>query len=94
MATRDYTDEGAEITPRPRTLGPVDKRDSQIALRVIQSCSLGRAAMVRGLMTDEEWAFFGPFLIENRSHGGRPPADHRRVLDELLPKVWTGFRVI
>lgn len=46
--------------------------------------------MVRGLMTDEEWAFFGPFLIENRSRGGRPPSDHRRVLDAVFWIARTG----
>ncbi|HVK90561.1 MAG TPA: hypothetical protein VM468_03990 [Mycoplana sp.] len=28
-------------------------------------------------MSDAEWAFFAPFLIENRSRGGRRPQDHR-----------------
>ena len=41
-------------------------------------------------MTDEEWAFFAPFLIENRSRGGRPPVDHRRVLDAILWVMRTG----
>ncbi|MGB3627209.1 MAG: IS5 family transposase [Henriciella sp.] len=41
-------------------------------------------------MTDEEWAFFAPFLIENRSRGGRPPADHRRVLDAVFWIARTG----
>jgi hypothetical protein len=38
--------------------------------------------LIRGLMTDEEWAYFEPFLI-HRS-GGRPPRNHRRVLDAVL----------
>lgn len=46
--------------------------------------------MARELMTDEEWAFFAPFLIENRSRGGRPPADHRRVLDAVFWIARTG----
>lgn len=46
--------------------------------------------MARGPMTDEEWAFFAPFLIENRSRGGRPPADHRRVLDAVFWIARTG----
>jgi transposase len=41
-------------------------------------------------MTDEEWGFFKPFLTENRSRGGRPPADHRRVLDAILWITRTG----
>ncbi|MCA3292580.1 MAG: transposase, partial [Roseomonas sp.] len=35
-------------------------------------------------MSDAEWAFFAPFLIENRRRGGRRPLDHRRVLDGVL----------
>jgi hypothetical protein len=30
-------------------------------------------------MTDDEWAYFEPFLIHRG--GGRPPRNHRRVLD-------------
>ena len=33
--------------------------------------------MVGGLISDEEWAFFAPFVIE----GGHRPRDHRLVLD-------------
>ena len=47
--------------------------------------------MLRGLMSDEEWAFFAPFLIENRSRGGRPPQDHRRVLDGIFYVTRTGL---
>ena len=36
--------------------------------------------MIRGLLSDEEWAFFAPFVIETGARRGRPPADHRRVL--------------
>lgn len=46
--------------------------------------------MIRGLLSDEEWAFFAPFLTENRSRGGRRPADHRRVLDAILWVTRTG----
>jgi transposase len=31
-----------------------------------------------------EWPFFAPFLIENRSRGGRLPQDHRKVLDGIF----------
>ena len=46
--------------------------------------------MVRGLMTDEEWAVFKPFLASRSSQGGRPPRDHRRVLDGILWIARTG----
>ena len=38
--------------------------------------------MVRGLMSDEEWAFFAPFVIE----GGPRRRDHRLVLAEPGPE--------
>jgi transposase len=37
--------------------------------------------LIRGLMTDDEWAYFEPFLIRR---GGRPPRNHRRVLDAVF----------
>lgn len=40
--------------------------------------------MIRGLMTDEEWAIVEPFLTTPSLRGGRPPANHRRVLDGIL----------
>ena len=46
--------------------------------------------LIRGLMSDDEWSFFVPFLTENRSRGGRRPADHRRVLDAILWITRTG----
>ena len=46
--------------------------------------------MNRGLLTDDKWGFFKPFLTENRLRGGRPPADHRRVLDAILWITRTG----
>jgi transposase len=49
---------------------------------------LRRAALIRGLMTDDEWACFEPFLI-HRS-GGRPPRNHRRVLDAVFWLMRTG----
>ncbi len=39
--------------------------------------------MIWGLTTDEEWAFFRPFVSE--AHG-RPPLEHRRMLDAVF---WT-----
>ncbi len=46
--------------------------------------------MIRGLMTDEEWAIVEPFLTTPCSRGGRPPANHRRVLDGILWICRTG----
>ena len=43
--------------------------------------------MIRGLMTDDEWAYFEPFLIRR---GGRPPHNHRRVLDAVFWLMRTG----
>ena len=40
--------------------------------------------MIRGLMTDDEWAVLGPFLTTASLRGGRPPANHRRVLDGVF----------
>jgi transposase len=38
-------------------------------------------------MTDEEWAYFEPFLIQRR---GRPARDHRKVLDAVFWMMRTG----
>ena len=46
--------------------------------------------MLRGLMTDEEWGIIEPFLTSPSSHGGRPPSNHRRVLDGILWICRTG----
>jgi transposase len=35
-------------------------------------------------MSDEEWAVFAPFVTENRTRGGRPPRDHRLILDGIF----------
>jgi len=40
--------------------------------------------VIRGLMTDDEWAVVAPFLTTPSAQGGRPPADHRQVLDAVL----------
>ena len=40
--------------------------------------------MIRGLMTDDEWAIVAPFLIIPSLRGGRPPANHRAVLDGVF----------
>lgn len=41
-------------------------------------------------MTDEEWAFFEPFVIETGPRRGRWPRDHRRVLDGVFWIARTG----
>lgn len=40
--------------------------------------------MIRGLMTDQEWGIFAPFLASPSPLGGRPPKDHRKVLDGVF----------
>ena len=46
--------------------------------------------MVRGLMSDEEWAFFEPFVVEKGPRRGRRPRDHRLVLDGVFWIARTG----
>ena len=46
--------------------------------------------MARGLMTDQEWEFFRPFLTGTSEQGGRPPGDHRRVLGGIFWIARTG----
>ena len=43
--------------------------------------------MIRGELSEAEWAFFEPFVFERGPKRGRPPADHRRVLDAVF---WIG----
>ncbi|WP_245504459.1 transposase, partial [Lichenihabitans psoromatis] len=47
-------------------------------------------ALVRGLMSDEEWAFFERFVIEKGPQRGRLPRDHRLVLDGVFWIARTG----
>ena len=46
--------------------------------------------MIRGRLSDAEWAFFAPFVIEAGPLRGRPPLDHRRVLDAIFWITRTG----
>ena len=46
--------------------------------------------VVRGLLTDDEWAFFEPFVIESGPLRGRPPRNHRRTLDAVFWIARTG----
>jgi transposase len=41
-------------------------------------------------MSDEEWGFFQPFVIERGPKRGRPPRDHRLVLDGVFWIARTG----
>jgi transposase len=41
-------------------------------------------------MSDEEWAFFSPFVIEAGPRRGRRPTDHRLVLDGVFWIARTG----
>ncbi|WP_406857177.1 IS5 family transposase [Alsobacter sp. KACC 23698] len=45
---------------------------------------------MRGLMSDEEWAFFAPFLVRTGARSGRPPTDHRLILDAIIWIARTG----
>jgi transposase len=47
--------------------------------------------VLRGLLTDGEWAFFEPFVIETGPFRGRPPGGHRRVLDAISWIARTGI---
>ncbi len=46
--------------------------------------------MARCLMSNEEWAVFEPFLATPGARGGRPPGNHRRVLDGIFWLARTG----
>lgn len=46
--------------------------------------------MIRGLMSDAEWAFFAPFVIVKGALSGRPPGHHRRTLDGIFWIMRTG----
>jgi len=73
------TDNFHGIDRLARSRGQTYRRKNR---ELIQGCSLRRAALIRGLMTDDEWAYFEPFLIHRG--GGRPPRNHRRVLDAVF----------
>ena len=46
--------------------------------------------MIRGLMSDEEWACLESFVIERGARSGRRPRDHRLVLDGIFWIAHTG----
>jgi len=46
--------------------------------------------VVRGLMLDEEWGFFEPFVKASGPKSGRPAKSHRLVLDGVFWIARTG----
>ena len=46
--------------------------------------------MIRGLMSDEEWGFFEPFVTVRGAQSGRRARDHRPVLDGIFWIARTG----
>lgn len=56
---------------------------------MIQDCLLEEAELIRGLMSDVEWAFFEPFVVMHGPLSGRP-ANHRRTLDGIFWVTRTG----
>ena len=51
---------------------------------------MGETTLIRGLMSDEEWACLEPFVIERGARSGRRPRDHRLVLDGIFWIARTG----
>ncbi|WP_193142868.1 IS5 family transposase [Meridianimarinicoccus sp. MJW13] len=47
-------------------------------------------SLARDLMSDEEWAFFEPFILAARAPNGRKPTNHRLVLDGIFWIARTG----
>lgn len=46
--------------------------------------------MSRGHLTDEQWEQLRPLLPPQRTRGGRPPKDHRQIVNGLLWLLRTG----
>ena len=46
--------------------------------------------MIRGLLSDREWACLEPFVISRGAFSGRRPKDHRLVLDGIFWIARTG----
>jgi len=46
--------------------------------------------LVRGLMSNKEWAFFEPFVTARGPRRGRPAGNHRLVLDGIFWIARTG----
>ncbi|WP_264773853.1 IS5 family transposase [Defluviimonas salinarum] len=47
-------------------------------------------SLARDLMSDQEWAFFEPFIFAVRAPNGRKPINHRLVLDGIFWIARTG----
>lgn len=45
---------------------------------------------MRNLMSDDEWSFFEPFLHARGPKSGRPPSNHRLILDGIFWIARTG----
>jgi len=45
---------------------------------------------MRNLMSDDEWSFFEPFLHAQGPKSGRPPSNHRLILDGIFWIARTG----
>jgi transposase len=46
--------------------------------------------MNRKRLTDAQWSLIAPFLVSDRRKGGRPPKDHRMMVDAILLLHRTG----
>ena len=64
-------------------------RGDRTGAEVVQRRLL-EAALIRGLLTNEEWGCFEPFMVAAGPSGGRLPRDHRRTLnfDNVDSKIW------
>ena len=51
---------------------------------VIQGRLRKEATLIRGLMSDGDWAFFEPFVITKRAYSGHLPRVHRLVLEGVF----------
>jgi transposase len=75
------------LSPLPQSGSPAD---AAISAAVTADPSTGRSPTTEGLMTDQQWQLIEPFLTTLSSQGGRPPRNHRRVLDGILWICRTG----
>ena len=57
---------------------------------MIQDSFVLEAILIHGLMSDEEWDCFAPFVVGRGQHSGRRPRDHRLVLDGIFWIARTG----
>jgi len=57
---------------------------------LIHSLFRKEVALIRGLMSDDEWACLEPFVTRRGAHSGRRPKNHRLVLDGIFWIARTG----